>query len=286
MRRPLFARAVKTRVVVARNRAGGHIMGYTTLLLERTGAIATLTLNRPDARNALDLVMRGELLSALDEVEADPQARVVVLTGAGGHFCAGGDVKTMRTKRHTAAEGRQRVESLNRMVLRLVDFPKPTIAMVDGYAVGAGSNLALCCDLIVASDRAKFGELFWKIGLVPDGGGTWLLSRVIGMARAKELILTAEIIDAAEAGRIGLVNRVVPVAELETTTRALAEKIAAGPPAVLRMAKHMVNRAATSDLAGALDLEAFSQGVAISSEDHQEGLAAFFEKRPPKFTGR
>jgi 2-(1,2-epoxy-1,2-dihydrophenyl)acetyl-CoA isomerase len=172
------------------------------------------------------------------------------------------------------------------MVLRLVDFPKPTIAMVDGYAVGAGSNLALCCDLIVASDRAKFGELFWKIGLVPDGGGTWLLSRVIGMARAKELIFTAEIIDAAEAGRIGLVNRVVPVAELEKTTRALAEQIAAGPPAVLKLAKHMVNRAATSDLASALDLEAFSQGVAISSEDHQEGLAAFFEKRPPKFTGR
>src|SRR5207249_547896 len=167
--------------------------------------------------------MRGELAAVLDEIEADEAARVVILTGAGGHFCSGGDVKTMRAKRHTAAEGRARVESLNRMVLRLVDFPKPTIAMVDGYAVGAGSNLALCCDLIVASDRAKFGELFWKIGLVPDGGGTWLLSRVIGMARAKELIFTAEIIDAAEAGRIGLVNRVVPVAELETTTRGLAK---------------------------------------------------------------
>src|SRR3989454_9646265 len=137
------------------------------------------------------------------------------------------------------------------MVLRLVDFPKPTIAMVDGYAVGAGSNLALCCDLIVASDRAKFGELFWKIGLVPDGGGTWLLSRVIGMARAKELIFTAEIIDAAEAGRIGLVNRVVPVAELETTTRALAEKIAAGPPAVLRKGNDNGDPPATPDLARA-----------------------------------
>jgi len=261
-------------------------VGYQTLISERAGAVATITLNRPEARNALDFVMRRELAAVLDEIEADEAARVVILTGAGGHFCSGGDVKTMRAKRHTAAEGRARVESLNRMVLRLVDFPKPTIAMVDGYAVGAGSNLALCCDLIVASDRAQFGELFWKIGLVPDGGGTWLLSRVIGLARAKELIFTAEIIDAAEAARIGLVNRVVPVAELETTTRALAEKIAAGPPAVLALAKHMVNRAATSDLAGALALEAFSQGVAISSEDHQEGLAAFFEKRPPKFTGR
>src|SRR5262245_32332512 len=118
-------------------------MGYTTLLVERTGAIATITLDRPEARNALDLVMRGELLGALDEVEADPQARVVILTGAGGHFCAGGDVKTMRTKRQTAAEGRRRVEALNRLVLRLVEFPRPTIAQVDGFAVGAGCNLAL-----------------------------------------------------------------------------------------------------------------------------------------------
>jgi 2-(1,2-epoxy-1,2-dihydrophenyl)acetyl-CoA isomerase len=261
-------------------------VGYQTLFHERRDTVATITLNRPDARNALDIVMRRELIAALDEVEADAAARVLILTGAGGHFCAGGDVKTMREKRHTAAEGRARVELLNAMVRRLVDCPKPTIAMVDGYAVGAGSNLALCCDLIVASDRAKFGELFWKIGLVPDGGGTWLLPRVVGLARAKELIFTADVIDAAEALRIGLVNRVVPVAELEAATRALAEKIAAGPPAVLKMAKHMVNRAATSDLAAALDLEAFSQGLAIASEDHQEGLRAFFEKRPPRFTGR
>src|SRR5262249_4704132 len=266
-------------------RPGGHIMGYTTLLLERTGAIATLTLNRPDARNALDLVMRGELLSALDEVEADPQARVVILTGAGGHFCAGGDVKTMRTKRQTAAEGRRRVESLNRMVLRLVDFPRPTIAQVDGFAVGAGCNLALCCDLIVAADRARFGEVFGKIGLVPDGGGTWLLSRVVGLAGAKELIFTAEIIEAAEAYRLGLVNRVVKAADLSAETRSIAERIAAGPPLALRLAKQMVNRAATSDLASALDAEAGAPAIAITSGDPQEGLAAFFEKRAPRFTG-
>ena len=261
-------------------------MGYQTLIVERAGAIATITLNRPEARNAIDLTMRQELVAALDEVEADEAGRVLVLTGAGGHFCAGGDVKSMRAQRSTAAEGRARVELLNRMVQRLVDFPRPTLAMVDGYAVGAGTNLALCCDLVVASDRAKFGELFNKIGLVPDGGGTWLLSRLVGLARAKELIFTGEVFDAAEAARIGLVNRVVPVAELERVTRALAEKIAAGPPGVLRMAKHMVNRAATSDLATALDLEAYSQGLAVASEDHQEGLAAFFDKRPPKFTGR
>src|SRR3989441_12314216 len=134
-------------------------VGYEPLLVERADSIATITLNRPEARNALDLTMRREMLGALDEIEADPTARVVILTGAGGHFCSGGDVKTMRT-RHTAAEGRGRVEMLNTLVLRLVSFPLPTIAMVDGYAVGAGSNLALCCDLIVASHPAKFGELF------------------------------------------------------------------------------------------------------------------------------
>ena len=261
-------------------------MGYSTLIVERTGAVATLTLNRPGARNALDLAMRQEMLAALDEVEADDSVRVLILTGAGEHFCAGGDVKSMRERRQTAAEGRRRVQMLNTMVQRLVDFPRPTIAMVDGYAVGAGTNLALCCDLVIASDRAKFGELFNKIGLAPDGGGTWFLPRLIGLARAKELIFTGDLFDAAEAARMGLVNRVVPAAELRAVTRALAEKIAAGPPAVQRMAKHMLNRAATSDLPAALDLEAYSQGLAIAGEDHQEGLAAFFDKRAPKFTGR
>jgi 2-(1,2-epoxy-1,2-dihydrophenyl)acetyl-CoA isomerase len=261
-------------------------MPYATLLLDRSGSVATLTLNRPQARNAIDLVMRRELVAALDEIEADEATRVVILTGAGGHFCAGGDVKSMREKRQSAAEGRARVDGLNRFVARLVEFPRPTIAMVDGFAVGAGSNLALCCDLVVASDRAKFGEVFARIGLVPDGGGTYVLPRVIGLARAKELVFTADIIDATEAARIGLVNRVVPASELGTVTQALALKIAAGPPGVLRMAKQMLNRSLTSDLAGALDLEALCQGIASSSEDHQEGLAAFFEKRPPRFTGR
>jgi len=178
-------------------------VGYQTLLVERADGIATITLNRPEARNALDLAMRREMLGVLDEIEADPTARVVILTGAGGHFCSGGDVKTMRT-RHTAAEGRGRVELLNRLVLRLVSFPLPTIAMVDGYAVGAGSNLALCCDLIVASDRAKFGELFCKIGLAVDGGGTWLLPRVVGLARAKELVFTGRRITAARAVELGI----------------------------------------------------------------------------------
>jgi len=259
-------------------------VGYETLIVDQTGPIATITLNRPEARNALDFAMRRELLAALDEIEANPAARVVVLTGAGGHFCAGGDVKTMR-RRLTAAEGKGRVELLNRAVLRLVNFPLPTIAMVEGYAVGAGSNLALCCDLIVASDRAKFGEVFNKIGLAVDGGGTWLLPRLVGLARAKELVFTGDIIDAAEALRIGLVNRVVHAADLAATTRALAEKIAAGPPLALRLDKQALNRAACTDLAAALETEAFSQALAVASDDHQEGVSAFFDKRPPKFIG-
>jgi 2-(1,2-epoxy-1,2-dihydrophenyl)acetyl-CoA isomerase len=260
-------------------------MGYSTLLIDRAGPTAVITLNRPGARNALDLAMRTELLTALDEIEADPEVRVLIVTGAGGHFCAGGDVKLMRDRRWTAAQGRERVEALNRMVVRLVDFPRPTIAMVDGVAVGAGCNLALCCDLIVASDRARFGEVFGKIGLVPDGGGSWLLPRVVGLARAKELVFTADVIDAAEALRMGLVNRVVPATELQAATRALAERIAAGPPIALRLAKRLLNRGTVSDLRTAIDEEALSQGLAIASEDHQEGLRAFFERRPPRFGG-
>lgn len=257
-------------------------MGYQTLIVENDGGVVTVTLNRPEARNALDLVMRRELVGVLDDIEADSTARVVILTGAAGHFCAGGDVKSMQPG-SAAADGRARVAALNRLVMRLVEFPRPVIAMVDGFAVGAGCNLALCCDLVIASDRAKFGEVFAKIGLVPDGGGSWLLPRVVGLARAKELIFTADIIDAAEAARIGLVNRVVPAAELAAATRALAQRIAQGPPKVLAMAKHMVNRAASTDLASALDVEAFSQAIAITGDEHREGLAAFFGKRPAKF---
>src|SRR5215469_5564262 len=258
----------------------------TSLLVDRADGVATLTMNRPEARNALDIRMREELVEALEEIERDPAMRVVILTGASGHFSAGGDVKTMAARRHSATEGRERVELLNRFVLRLFNFPKPTIAMVDGFAVGAGCNIALGCDMIIASDRAKFGEVFIKIGLVPDGGGTWLLQRLVGLAKAKEMVLTGEIIDAAEALRIGLVNRVVPAAELEATTRGLAGRIAAGPPVAATLAKSLLNRAATVDLAAALEGEAFGQSNAISTEDHAEGVRAFLEKRAPKFQGR
>jgi 2-(1,2-epoxy-1,2-dihydrophenyl)acetyl-CoA isomerase len=261
-------------------------MAGGTVLVEQADGIAMVTLNRPDARNALDLAMREQLEATLARLEAEPAVRVLVLRGAGEHFCAGGDVKFMQASRMSASEGQQRVEAMNRAILALARFRTPTIAMVDGYAVGAGCNLALACDLVVASDRARFGEVFARIGLIPDGGGIYLLPRRVGLARAKELVFTAEIIEAADAERMGLVNRVVPTGELTAQTQALARRIAGGPPRAHAMAKSLLNRSFALDLETSLAWEGLAQGMMIESEDHREGLAAFFEKRAPRFTGR
>jgi 2-(1,2-epoxy-1,2-dihydrophenyl)acetyl-CoA isomerase len=258
-------------------------MDGTTVLVEQGAGIATITLNRPEVRNALDMEMRRELEEAFRGLAGDATVRVLILRGAGEHFCAGGDVKAMRAHPATAGEGQARVEAINRVVLALARFRTPTIAMVDGFAVGAGCNLALACDLVVASDRARFGEIFARIGLVPDGGGTYFLPRRVGLAKAKELVFTTDVVDAAEAARIGLVNRVVPAADLERETRALAGRIAAGPPGVHATAKALLNRAPDLDLETSLAWEALAQGMMIASPDHREGLAAFFEKRPPRF---
>ena len=256
---------------------------YETLLVEASGAVTTLTLNRPDARNALDMVMRRELMAALDEIEAQAPTRVLILTGAGGNFCAGGDMKSLRGATPSAAEHSNRVRVLNRLVMRLAGFPRPTIAMVDGYAVGSGCNLALCCDLVVASDRARFGQVFGKVGLVPDGGGSWLLPRIIGLARAKELVYTGRIVEAAEALEMGLVNRVVPAEALVDAAGELARQIAEGPPNAQALAKQLLHGALGADLSAALENEACAQGIAVTGEEHREGLAALFEKRRPRF---
>jgi 2-(1,2-epoxy-1,2-dihydrophenyl)acetyl-CoA isomerase len=256
-----------------------------TILTACADGVATLTLNRPEVRNALNMTMRRDLEVALAQLDEARDVRVVVVRGAGEHFCAGGDVKLMRDHPVTAAEGQSRVEAINRAILALARLRVPTIAMVDGAAAGAGCNLALACDLVVASDRARFGELFARIGLIPDAGGTFFLPRRVGLARAKELVFTADIIDAREAERIGLVNRVVPAAALEAETYALARRIADGPPRVLAAAKALLDRASGLDLQSALHWEALTQGEMIAAADHREGLRAFFEKRPPRFTG-
>jgi 2-(1,2-epoxy-1,2-dihydrophenyl)acetyl-CoA isomerase len=260
-------------------------MDAKTVLTACADGVATLTLNRPEARNALDMNMRRDLEAALFRLGEDPGVRVLVVRGAGEHFSAGGDVKLMRDNQMTAAEGQSRVEAINRAIIALARFRTPTIAMVDGAAAGAGCNIALACDLVVASDRARFGEMFARIGLIPDAGGTYFLPRRVGLARAKELVFTADIIDAREAERIGLINRVVPAADLETETLALARRIADGPPRVLAAAKALLDRAPSLDLESALHWEALTQGAMIASPDHREGLRAFFEKRPPRFTG-
>lgn len=260
-------------------------MDRAPVLVERDGEIATLCLNRPEARNALDLAMREALEAALRALGEDRALRVLVVRGVGEHFCAGGDVKLMRASRWTAAEGQVRVEALNRAVLLLARFRTPTIAMVDGVAVGAGCNLALACDLVIASARARLGEVFARIGLVPDAGGTYLLPRRVGLAKAKELVFTAEVLGADDAARIGLVDRVVSAASLEEETRALARRIAGGPPRALALAKELLDRSLGQDLETCLGREALAQGQMIASEDHREGLAAFFDERPPRFTG-
>jgi 2-(1,2-epoxy-1,2-dihydrophenyl)acetyl-CoA isomerase len=261
------------------------MMEAGTILTSCSEGVAMLTLNRPEVRNALDMTMRQDLENALIRLSADAGVRVLVVRGAGEHFCAGGDVKLMRDHPMTAAEGQSRVEAINRAILALARFRAPTIAMVDGAAAGAGCNLALACDLVVASDRARFGEVFARIGPVPDAGGTYFLPRRVGLARAKELVFTADIIDACEAERIGLINRVVPAADLETETLALARRIADGPPRVLAATKTLLDRAPGLDLESALHWEALTQGAMIAGPDHREGLRAFFEKRPPRFTG-
>ena len=256
-----------------------------TILTAFADGVATLTLNRPEVRNALDMTMRHDLEAALTALDGNADVRVLVVRGAGEHFSAGGDVKLMRDNTMTAADGQSRVEAINRVITALARFRAPTIAMVDGAAVGAGCNLALACDLVVASDRARFGEVFARIGLIPDAGGTYFLPRRVGLARAKELVFTADIIEAREAERIGLVNRVVPAADLERETYALARRIADGPPRVLAAAKALLDRAPSLDLESALHWEALTQGAMIAAADHREGLRAFFEKRPPRFTG-
>ena len=260
-------------------------MESQTVLTACAEGVATLTLNRPEARNALDMTMRRDLEAALVRLAGDPGVRVLVVRGAGEHFCAGGDVKLMRDNPMTAAEGQSRVEAINRAIVALARFRAPTIAMVDGAAAGAGCNLALACDLVVASDRARFGEVFARIGLIPDAGGTYFLPRRVGLARAKELVFTADIIDAREAERIGLINRVVPAMDLEREAFKLARRIADGPPRVMAAAKELLDRAPGLDLESALHWEALTQGAMIASDDHREGIRAFFEKRPPRFNG-
>jgi enoyl-CoA hydratase/carnithine racemase len=264
-------------------------MTYKCLLYEAKDGVATLTLNRPERMNALGDTLREDFLDAITRTAADPDVRVMIVTGSGKAFCAGGDVKAMNEAKET---GRERplldkiAPSRDRTLLAMRDAPQPIIAAINGAAAGAGMNLALGCDLRLASTAAKFSQAFVKRGLHPDWGGTYFLPRVVGMARAAEMIFTGEVIDAAEALKLGIVSRVVAPEELLTTVTALARRIAAGPPMAIRLAKHSLYANAERDLKAALEGETFAQNICFETEDAREGIRAFVEKRDPVFRGR
>ena len=253
-----------------------------------TGRVATLTLNRPDRLNALSPAIFDGLLEALPRLAADGEVAVVVLTGAGRGFCTGGDVKNM-------AEGSSQLgieEALQRLrgrmdISRLLhEIPKPTIAMVNGPAAGAGFSLALACDLRIASESARFITAFAKVGYSGDFGGSYFLPRLIGSGRAREIYYTGEALDAKQALALGIANQVVPDSELLETTMALAKRLARGPGIALGLMKRNFNAAESGNLSELLDLEARHQITTGGTEDHLEAARAFVEKRAPVFNGR
>lgn len=259
-------------------------MSYETLRVETTDGVATITVDRPEKRNALNARVRQELLAALDALESDAEARVVVITGAGEKaFVAGADIGEFAGR--TPIEQREAMEG-RRAFTALADFPRPTIASINGYALGGGCELALACDLRIAARSARLGQPEVNLGILPGGGGTQRLPRLVGMGRAMRIILTGELIDAEEAERIGLVDEVVDDDRLHARTRELAASIARHSPVALKLIKQAVRASAEMPLTAGLALERELFITAFSSEDRTEGVAAFLEKRAPRFKGR
>lgn len=262
-------------------------MAFESILLTRDDSgVAVITLNRPEALNALNNQLRAELAVAIAEVRDDVGVRALVVTGAGRAFCAGGDLKWMVENRPTTVQVYDRMRTLHRWLTALVTMDKPTVAAVNGVAAGAGVNLALACDLVIASETARFSQAFVRIGLVPDAGGFYFLPRRIGLARAKELVFTGKEVEAREAERIGLINRAVPADHVMPEALELARQLAQGPTRALAMAKGILNRSFNLSLEELLELEAYAQSIAFGTEDHREGLQAFIEKRGPRFQAR
>jgi enoyl-CoA hydratase len=264
--------------------AGKVSQSYETILVERRGSVAVITINRPEKRNALNIQTRAEGAAVLDELRADDSVRVVVFTGAGDKaFIAGADIAEFADR--TAIT--QREVMLERGLFNAVDtFPKPVIAMVNGYCLGGGCELALACDIRIASDKASFGQPEINLGIIPGGGGTQRLTRLVGEGQAMELILTGAIIDAQTAFTLGLVNHVVPADQLETKTMEIANRIAEKSPVALRLAKEAIKLASRSNLDEGLRREVDLFALCFSSEDKDEGVKAFLEKRKPEFKGK
>jgi 2-(1,2-epoxy-1,2-dihydrophenyl)acetyl-CoA isomerase len=262
-----------------------------TLRFERDDrGVATLTFDRPEKKNAINNAMWREILVVLDEVEEDATIRVLVLTGAGDAFTSGADLgrdALGEVAEHGGGFGRavRSMRIVGRVALRLHELHTPTIAAVNGVTAGAGCNLALGCDLIVAADTARFSEIFARRGLALDGGGSWLLPRLVGLHRAKQLAFLAEIVSAKEAAELGLVNWVVPAAELRAFVADLAGRIAAQPPIQVQQIKRQLNQSFSVSMAEALEFEDLVQAANFGSRDTAEAMLAFLERREPRFTG-
>jgi 2-(1,2-epoxy-1,2-dihydrophenyl)acetyl-CoA isomerase len=263
-------------------------MAYETILSESADGVLTLTLNRPDVLNAVTDAMLAELQEAFRGAERDAAVRCIVLTGAGRGFCAGQDLnaRSEAPDGHQVSVGEHLRQGYNPLVRRIRAIEKPVIAAVNGVAAGAGANLALACDMRVASEAASFVQAFVKIGLVPDSGGMLFLPMLVGYAKAAELAFTGDRIGAEECLRLGLVNQVVPAETLMETAHALAARLAALPTRAIGLTKRGFNRAMMPDLDAFLDYEADMQELASRTDDYREGVAAFRDKRTPTFSGR
>lgn len=255
-----------------------------TIRVEVSDGVATLTLDRPEALNALTVAMKHELLAALRSIARDRAVRAVILTGAGRAFCAGQDLKE-RLEPDAAPLATELRERYNPIIRAMRSLDQPIVGAINGVAAGAGASIAFACDLRLAADGASFLLAFGRIGLVPDSGATWFLPRLVGPAKAAELALLGEALSAADAERFGLVARVVAPEALAAEARAVAVRLAGLAPRALALTKRALQRSWSVDLDDALEDEAYRQGIAGATADHAEGLAAFVEKRPPRFTG-
>jgi enoyl-CoA hydratase len=262
-------------------------MSYRTLLLEVADGVATLTLNRPEAMNAINAQMKEELARALDAVATDAAVHVLVITGAGTRaFCAGADLKERAGTDPSPAQFYFAQKQTQRLFSRIAQLDRPVIAAINGIALGGGCEIALACDLRIAAESATLGLTEVSLGVIPAGGGTQRLSRLVGAARAKELVFTAARLDAHRALALGLVNRVVPGSELAAAVAALAAAIAAQPPLAVRLAKQVIDKGQQTDTETAMEFELYAASILFDTEDRREGMRAFVDKRAPRFTGR